>query len=189
MIIGISGKMGSGKDTVGSILSRRGFYREAFANRLRIEVDWAINAEMRLPDDCPVTILELETKDCWEKPTPPKMRALLQWWGTEYRRGRDPQYWINKLLFDLNPALDYVITDVRFPNEAAAIRSIGGKIWRMAGRESSPNGIPGHSSESFDFEPDLTLDNSGSIQNLEEQVYQCLKSLRKRYVSPQPFCG
>jgi hypothetical protein len=58
----------------------------------------------------------------------PKPRSLLQWWGTEYRRGKDPDYWVKRLaktLEDHHPEIA-LITDVRFPNEVEAIHSWGG---------------------------------------------------------------
>lgn len=58
----------------------------------------------------------------------PKPRSLLQWWGTDYRRAKDPNYWVNRLrrtLDDHNPEVA-LISDVRFPNEVSAIRSWGG---------------------------------------------------------------
>lgn len=48
-----------------------------------------------------------------------KQRALLQWWGTEYRRAEDPDYWVKKLAARIEreaPAFA-VISDLRFPNE------------------------------------------------------------------------
>lgn len=48
-------------------------------------------------------------------------RALLQWWGTEYRRSEDQGYWTNKVLdyINKNPG-NYVISDLRFITEAVA---------------------------------------------------------------------
>ena len=60
----------------------------------------------------------------------PKPRSLLQWWGTDYRRAKDPDYWVKALRKTLdahNPELA-LITDVRFPNEADAIHAWGGYV-------------------------------------------------------------
>lgn len=177
MIIGLAGPIGSGKDTVAAILVKRGYTRRAFADALKMEVDIAINADQRLPDDCPVTIAELgRARDPWVKPTQPRMRALLQWWGTEYRRGADPDYWVKRLLSDVRMlnGTSFAISDVRFPNEADAIRSLGGEVWMLSGRTTGNGGIQGHASERFDFEPDRVLDNSGSLDDLEEAITECL---------------
>jgi hypothetical protein len=74
-----------------------------------------------------------------------KHPKLLQWWGTEYRRRQDPDYWVNKLTEAIPGKLDMVlITDVRFPNEAECIKNRGGynvKIQRL-GPDGSPYVAP-----------------------------------------------
>lgn len=49
-----------------------------------------------------------------------KQRTLLQWWGTEFRRAKDENYWVRKLLKKiLDDNYQYaLITDMRFMNEA-----------------------------------------------------------------------
>lgn len=59
-----------------------------------------------------------------------KQRSILQWWGTDYRRNQDPDYWTTRLFrtFEvLQPDIAFV-TDVRFPNEAKAIKAAGGYL-------------------------------------------------------------
>ncbi len=57
-----------------------------------------------------------------------KHPKLLQWWGTEYRRqhyGHD--YWVKKTFASIPANLDIaMVTDVRFINEADAIKQRGG---------------------------------------------------------------
>lgn len=56
-----------------------------------------------------------------------KHPKLLQWWGTEYRRAQDPDYWVKKVFYELkNFDGVVVISDVRFVNEFAAIKNNGG---------------------------------------------------------------
>lgn len=73
----------------------------------------------------------------WVQPEPnPEISALapygkhpklLQWWGTEYRRAQDVNYWVKKTFASIPTNLDIaMITDVRFPNEAEGVRSRGG---------------------------------------------------------------
>lgn len=63
----------------------------------------------------------------------PKPRSLLQWWGTDYRRAKDPLYWVKRLRQKLEDHAPDValITDVRFPNEADFIHSIGGVVVKV----------------------------------------------------------
>jgi len=56
-----------------------------------------------------------------------KHPKLLQWWGTELRRAQDPNYWVKKTFVAIPKNADIVmITDVRFPNEADAVKQQGG---------------------------------------------------------------
>lgn len=56
-----------------------------------------------------------------------KHSKLLQWWGTQYRRTQDPDYWVKKWKEKISKQADIVMTtDMRFLNEAAAIREVGG---------------------------------------------------------------
>lgn len=56
-----------------------------------------------------------------------KHAKLLQWWGTEYRRSQDPDYWVKQWKAAINPRANIVIaTDMRFRNEAAAVKGVGG---------------------------------------------------------------
>jgi hypothetical protein len=134
MIIGLVGLIGSGKGTVADILSGNyNFRKESFAAGVKdaAAVIFGWNREM----------LEGETKESreWrEKPdawwsekfgysfTP---RQALQWIGTE--AGRDifhPDLWILSLMKRVNPEENYVIADVRFPNEMVRIKELGGFI-------------------------------------------------------------
>lgn len=122
-LIGLTGKMGSGKDWTKQYLDDQGYYviREAFADELRYEIEDTLGNGMHLPA-------------IWRKPYPPEIRALLQWWGTDLRRTANPDYWLDKMRDKLdvlslemgNPLV--VITDVRFPNEAEVIRERGGLV-------------------------------------------------------------
>ncbi len=52
-----------------------------------------------------------------------KHPKLLQWWGTEYRRTQDPAYWVKQWKASINPQANIVlVTDMRFLNEAAAVK-------------------------------------------------------------------
>src|ERR1019366_10527846 len=56
-----------------------------------------------------------------------KQRALLQWWGTEFRRSINPDYWVQRLakrLAEEKPEIA-LITDVRFLNEVQFCRRYG----------------------------------------------------------------
>lgn len=111
-------------------------------------------------------------------------RKLLQLLGTEC--GREiihPNIWVNALFNDYKPTPQYpywVITDVRFPNEADAIRERGGIIIKVNRKHgyNTPDGkwkempINYHESEraldNYDF--DYVIENDTTIAELKKKV-------------------
>lgn len=85
----------------------------------------------------------------WVKVESGKPRTFLQWWGTDYRRAQDPDYWVKRLQETLdrdNPEVA-LITDVRFTNEADTIHKMGGYVVKVE-RTTKPDVIvPAHPSE------------------------------------------
>lgn len=62
-----------------------------------------------------------------------KHGKLLQWWGTEYRRAQNKNYWVDQWKAAINPKADIVLTtDMRFLNEAKAIKDAGGYTVRVS---------------------------------------------------------
>ena len=95
---------------------------------------------------------------------PRSPREILQVWGTEYRRKLyDDSYWRDQveLVIRANPGTNFVVTDVRFPDEARLIEeTLGGRL----GRVRRP-GLPGsndkallHSSEVAMLEYPIALE-------------------------------
>lgn len=85
----------------------------------------------------------------WVRFEEPKPRPLLQWWGTEYRRSKDPDYWVKRLRATLdrhNPALA-LITDVRFPNEVESIHAWGGVYVEVVNTGATDVSVHEHPSE------------------------------------------
>lgn len=175
MVIGLSGHMESGKDTVARMLSAYGYRRAAFGDALRSEVAISINAR-HIPDQMPGRVragyVDMTPEEVWAKPTSERCRRVLQWWGTEYRRAKQSDYWVAKVRAEIHasPGL-WVISDVRFPDEAAMVRDyFGGVIWRIE-RESKRGGIPGHISEHVHrIEADVVIDNNSTFDALRRQI-------------------
>lgn len=79
----------------------------------------------------------------------PKPRSLLQWWGTDYRRAKDPDYWVKRLgqtLAEHKPDVA-LITDVRFRNEVDFIRSQGGVYIKVVNTGAPDVNVHEHPSE------------------------------------------
>jgi hypothetical protein len=137
MIIGLVGFIGSGKGTVADILTRKhGFIKESFANSVKDAVAPIFGWDRKaLEGDTPESREWRETPDPWwseklGKPFSP--RYALQLMGTESGRNVfHTDVWVLSLLRRTDPAKNYVLADVRFPNEIDMIRQFGGKVIRV----------------------------------------------------------
>ena len=173
LIIGLSGRMGSGKDEIYKsaldYIGSESVQRFAFGDIVKQEV-----AELL---DLSVGYIELKKKF---------FRPLLQWWGTEYRRalyGRN--YWLDQMRDRLNSDRNKefaFVTDVRFVNEANLIKSLGGIMVRV----QRPGFImcdktKDHTSETdldnYDF--DHTITNDGGVNDLVYQVRSLIDGNRR----------
>lgn len=177
--------MESGKDEVASILCRNHNYvRLSIGQFIREEVSRAIN-----PIGVFVPDVVMETIHCmkrpywkhklWEKPTEPKIRETLQWWG-RYRRSQDAQYWNKMLLRDMEERdreghTKGVLSDMRMPAEFHLIQEHGEawKIERAACLGSMKYGdLHKHETEgairNYPFK--MILANNGSLNELETLV-------------------
>ena len=102
------------------------------------------------------------------------VRELLQDLGTEAVRDVvHPNTWVNALLNDYEESQDWIITDVRFPNEVERIRELGGKIIFV---DDGKTRIINHESER-PLEPayiDAAIKNYGTLQALQGQVEELI---------------
>lgn len=170
-ILGLTGAAGAGKNTVADILFRHGFANFGFADPIYRAVVAALGVS---PDS-------LRDRAAKEKPIEwigKSPRELLQTLGTEWGRNmvRD-DIWIQLAMRQAQEILQnhrgVILTDVRFQNEAEAIRAAGGTIWRVvrsveclaagAAKHSSEAGLP---AELIDY----VIENSGTKADLEAAV-------------------
>lgn len=185
-LFGLSGYAQAGKDSVGKILINSGYVRLAFADALRdglyamdpwiqvepVEDEWGVDADPRRLQDA---------VDCvgWDdaKRIYPEVRRLLQTYGTEGgREVHGDDCWISvvkrKILDAGMPEADrkFVITDVRFPNEAELVRSLGGYLVRVTRPGTEPAGE--HVSErALDRYPfDFHVFNDSTLAELQTTV-------------------
>ena len=103
-------------------------------------------------------------------------RHMMQTLGTEWGRACiHPDFWVmiacaktQRIMADGGSV---VIDDVRFPNEAAMVRDLGGELWRIDRPGVSYDGD--HSSEGGleDITPNRVIVNDGTIAQLMEKVY------------------
>jgi hypothetical protein len=151
-LIGLTGFKGSGKDTVAGMLMRGFDYHQvAFADSLKIEVSEVSGASR--------AYLEEHKR---RGPEHPKgwVRMLLQAWGQMRRDMCGEDYWIRQVPLRSG----FVVSDVRYPNEAQAIKRAGGYLVHIS-REGCTS--DGHSSEQvLDQWIDCAITNNGTVDDL-----------------------
>lgn len=189
MIIGFSGYATSGKDTVASMITDidNSFKIKKFSGKLKqvASILTGIDAHMFESQSVKESPLPGWEVTDYGVTRPMLVRDLLQRLGTEaIRNGLHTDAWVNALFCDYRQGDNWLITDVRFPNEYAAIKKWGGIVVRVNRDGVKP--INGHSSEtaldSYSF--DLTIDNSSNIETLSDNVFvlfnQILWALNKK---------
>lgn len=170
-LIGLTGLAGAGKDTVRQILeSQHGFIGFGFADPIR-------NMLRTLLSDNGISESWMDERALKEQQIPTlgkSYRELAQTLGTEWGRtvlGQD--FWLRiaeSYLYDIASTTfgpqHFVISDVRFQNEADWVRQRGGVIWHI--NRPGLSGVRDHISEqgAGTINPDRTLINDGSIDDL-----------------------
>jgi len=103
-------------------------------------------------------------------------RHMMQTLGTEWGRTCiHPDFWVMIARAEAQRIMadggSVVIDDVRFPNEAAMIRDLGGELWRIDRPGVSYDGS--HESEGGleSIIPDRVIVNDGTICQLKEKIY------------------
>lgn len=180
IVIGITGRKRSGKDTVGKyLIDEYGFVRVAYADALKeaCKIIFGFSDEQVYGDDLK------EINDEYWNHSP---REILQKVGTELFRERLPQIcsnisndiWIRSVDRQIQNLRKqghtrFVITDVRFPNELDFIAKYKGRSWKVE-RPSiiiDPS-IPVHASEAMidEFKCDVVFVNDQSLEDLYDTV-------------------
>lgn len=197
MIIGITGKAQSGKDTACRIVQLintvdydcacsegegEKYILDNVDNILPITCMWEKHAFADKLKECASIILGVprfmfesgEFKESFtslplsnKEGEPMTNREFLQYFGTEVGRSIDKDLWIKALMYShgRDKESHWIIPDVRFPNEADAIRNAGGVLWKI---ERDGSGAGNHISEKLidDIKVDVVIEN-----NLDMKYY------------------
>lgn len=169
-VVALTGAAGSGKSTAADYLIRHhGYERVKFAGPLKDMcraiglTDSQIEGERK---EEPAAMLSGRTP-----------RHAMQTLGTEWgRKCMGDDFWVNLWLSRVNAILAFdgrvVVDDLRFPNEAEAVRSLGGIIIKLEGR----GGIAGtHASEAGCGTWDGIVENDGCITDLYAGVEEAVR--------------
>ncbi len=175
MNIGIIGRARVGKDTAGKwLVDNRGYRRVAFADALKeaaLKADPIVDVtEHGRIDDLFMVVDDFgweEAKDRYHE-----VRRFLQELGAAVR-AIDEDFWLRaamKKVVEANDAgVPCVITDVRYPNEAASLKRAGFRLVFM-----ERPGVPrmGHASENSltPADADDYIHNAGDVDELHRMV-------------------
>lgn len=173
-ILGLSGYARSGKDTVADCLvAEYGYTKLSFAQPMKQsleKLDPIIDVDghyMHL-----ATAVHLIG---WEnlKAISTEIRPLLQRMGTEVGREMfGANFWVEQAIKQIPNGAKVVFADVRYPNEADAIRQLGGTIWRIQrnGCQAANEHTSEHALDTYTF--DQTITNNETIEQLCKKVTQ-----------------
>lgn len=180
MLIGLCGFARSGKSVAASILQERhGFSELSFASPIREFIRGLLMVDMPTFEtikDKPHPLLSGKSP-----------RFAMQTLGTEWgRHGISSTLWVDVCIQKARALMDsgtyVVVSDVRFDNEARAIRDAGGIIIRLH-RSDIPRILEAtHESESgiTDTLVDIELHNNQDIQELHHKLQSILMFMRNK---------
>lgn len=179
-LIGITGKAGVGKDTAAAhLVEHHGYERYAFAAPIKRMLGVLGFPEHLFADHV--------TKEAVIQDLGCSYRKLAQTLGTEWGRTIHPEFWLIQAKRAYARACreghvaGFVISDVRFENEAEWIRSEGGTVIHLFGRDTTVDGDAAkHVSEGgvmLHPNRDGLLNNSGSVADLHHALSAALSEL------------
>jgi len=163
-LFGLAGVAGSGKDTVGKILSDiSGYPVYALASPIK-----KVCNELHFWDDRHAYGELKEIIDPFWGYSP---RHAYQTMGTELARKLwREDFWLKRAEWEYHKSDSLIITDIRFENEAKFIRSNGGQIIHII-REDVPKVLSHESESGIDRKPeDVLLLNNSTLDDLTSDV-------------------
>jgi len=173
MIVGFCGKAHAGKDTAAQVLLTTKSYRQlALAEPLKVAVQKMFNISDEFMYDKEKRELPIERFGG------KSVRMRLQEVGRKMREV-DPDVFVRTLCerfaegYEMDGQEDFVITDIRFPNEVEYIKKRTEKFCLLKITRDGADGnvgIPGDVSEAHDLEADHTIENNDTEWKLWSKV-------------------
>lgn len=182
-LIGITGRARAGKDSFAKAFIGAGYAPLAFADALKKVTAYVAGEDVSLYHSD-------EHKEQHSDSLGMLRRTALQNVGVGLREAISPTVWIRRVMITLDqlgwpPA---IVTDVRFDNEAEAIRNQGGIIVRITRPDNV--GLTGeqaaHASERGirDDLVDMDVVNNGTLGELRWEALRVMQYLEGRQISP-----
>jgi len=150
MILGFSGRMRSGKTELANICEKYGYEKLYFAlplkqlcadlldisidelNKLKAdktEIGIVVGNDLcKLISEKTEIPLDIVNKTC-DGVVIKDARHMLQFIGTDLIRKYNTNWHVNRIREMISPSKNYVIDDVRFPNELDLVKELGGDCW------------------------------------------------------------
>jgi hypothetical protein len=173
MLIGFTGKAGSGKDTAASIFNPRAVFL-SFADPIKKSSKILFN----LSDDQLTDRILKETVDNRWNISP---REIFQKIGTNMKLVHNDVFIIGmkeRIQQEINKGTEYIIiTDARFENECKLIKELNGKIIKIIRNSSKlTSNTKLHESETQELDKyvDYNINNTGTL----EELTRIIKNLR-----------
>jgi len=178
MIVGLVGGAGTGKSTIANYLVSAQSYREdSFAKTLKDAVSAVFSWDRAMLEGAtPESRAWREQTDAWwaARLNIPHFspRFALQHIGTElFRNSLSEDVWIASFQRRLqaSPGARIVVSDVRFANEAAAIRDAGGILIKVI-RPGTVSGNHATETQWTEIQTDHVIINDGTLSDLIDKI-------------------
>jgi hypothetical protein len=193
MIIGIHGAKQTGKDTAANhLISNFAFERLAWADKVKEALAVIFDLDLQIFhgtdeeknqttwirwSDLDDEMGALQSLGKFMHKDFITYRELMQLFGTDVMRAWMPKIWVMTAMRNLNPKQDYVVSDVRFFNEASAIkRHENGWLIKIKRPGNEPSE---HASERElpDGMFDRMIVNDGTVEDYKKTLEEVLQGL------------
>jgi hypothetical protein len=200
MLIAFGGRRRSGKDTSAEYLIKNySFKKKSFALPLREAVSYAFKTpieyllnedvkDLRFKEAAEINEAEINALAHWfinrgfqvdmqamskimRKKQIWSIREMLQFIGTDVGRTLvDTDIWVKLFVQSISPLDNVVVTDCRFENERAIVKSLGGVLVRVNRPNLEQDSHVSDNSLGDDSEYHYVINNDKSIHELHNQV-------------------
>lgn len=177
IIVGISGYKRSGKDTASAFIAER------FLGFEKIHIGFAEPGKKEVAEILGTSLEHLESQK-----NHPLVRHIFQWYLNDYVKSiRGEEVWLKALSERVGtlpqngkPQL-VIITDVRFPHEAAWVQEVGGFLVMVDRYDKTEDVHPSEKLVDRIKSPDYRIPNRGTLLDLRRECLWCSVAIKERY--------